>query len=134
MIIGGGALLVALIIYALLDCGRTDRSQVRGVPKPAWILLIIIFPVIGALLWLFLGKQRRPSTSFGPVTPQPRQAPDDDAEYLKFLDARAKREAESRRREEEREAELNAQLDEELRKMRQQRHNKNEEGENPPSL
>lgn len=128
MIIGGGALLAALIIYALIDCARTDALKVRGVPKTVWFLIIVVFPIIGALLWLFLGKQPQASSSFGTVKPKAPQAPDDDVAYLRYLDARAKREADSRRREEEREAELDAKIDEELKKLNRENKEKPEDG------
>lgn len=119
LIIGVGALLVGLIIYAIIDCIRTDHSRVKTLPKPAWMLIIIFFPVVGALLWLFAGKSRYTS-SFGPVAPrQTPKAPDDDEDYLRYLGNRSKRQAQQRRQEEEREAELNRRLDEELRKKRE---------------
>ncbi len=101
LIIGAGALLVGVVIFALVDCARTEASRVRALPKAGWLAVILLFPVVGALLWLFLGK-RRGASSFGPVVQQdvPR-APDDDPEYLKFLESRARRQAESRRRAEQ---------------------------------
>lgn len=124
MIIGTAAALLALIIYALIDCARTESSRLKGVSKPGWIFIIILFPVIGALMWLFLGKHPENRSSFGPAAPKVPKAPDNDTEYLNFLDARAKREAESRRREEEHEAELDAKLDAELRRIEEERRSK----------
>lgn len=102
LIIGAGALLVGVVIFALVDCARTEASRVRALPKAGWLAVILLFPMVGALLWLFLGKRRGASSSFGPVVQQdvPR-APDDDPEYLKFLESRARRQAESRRRAEQ---------------------------------
>ena len=50
LIIAAGALLVGLSIYALLDVARTDRSRIRALPKPAWFLIALLFPVIGPVL------------------------------------------------------------------------------------
>lgn len=130
MIIGLGALLLALVIYALIDCARTATDRVRGLPKAAWLLIIVLFPIIGALLWLFLGKLPSRS-SFGPVVSRPAKAPDDDPEYLSYLDARRRREAETRRREEEREAELDALIDQELEKKRRKDTKDSPEGTSP---
>ena len=35
-------LVFGLTIYALIDCARTDESQVKTLPKWGWLLLIII--------------------------------------------------------------------------------------------
>ncbi len=51
-------LAAAVSLYALFDAATSDRDRVRGVSKPAWILLILAVPLIGGLLWLFVGKER----------------------------------------------------------------------------
>lgn len=70
----GGIVAIAFTLYALIDAAMADRSRARGISKPAWIIVIILLPVIGGLLWFFLGR--------GPVgsTPQVR-APDDDPRF-----------------------------------------------------
>ena len=35
-------LVFGLTIYALIDCARTDESQIKTLPKWGWLLLIII--------------------------------------------------------------------------------------------
>jgi hypothetical protein len=35
-------LVFGLTIYALIDCARTDESQIKNLPKWGWLLLIII--------------------------------------------------------------------------------------------
>lgn len=67
-------LLVILTLYALIDAIFTPRSLVRGVSKSIWILLIVILPVIGSVLWFVVGKPRRFN---GRVI-----GPDDDPEFL----------------------------------------------------
>jgi hypothetical protein len=57
-----GIVFVALFlfwIWALLDCIATDSSMCRNLPKPMWIILIIILPDIGSLIWLLLGRPER---------------------------------------------------------------------------
>ncbi|MFW0178497.1 PLD nuclease N-terminal domain-containing protein [Rothia sp. CCM 9418] len=83
MIIGSIALLIGIIIYSFIDCIRTDNERVKVFPKPVWFLAILIFPLAGALLWLFFGKHA--SSQFS------SKAPDNDEEFLKYLEARAKR-------------------------------------------
>lgn len=70
----GGIVAVAFTLYALIDAAMSDRRRARGISKPAWILVIILLPVIGGLLWFFLGR--------GPIVNPPKvQAPDDDPRF-----------------------------------------------------
>jgi hypothetical protein len=48
-------------IWALLDCIATDSSMCRNLPKTFWIILILILPDIGALVWVLLGRPERAS-------------------------------------------------------------------------
>jgi|tagenome__1003787_1003787.scaffolds.fasta_scaffold20935867_4 hypothetical protein len=59
-----GIVFVALFlfwIWALLDCISTDAALCRNLPKPMWIILVLILPDIGSLLWLLLGRPERSS-------------------------------------------------------------------------
>ena len=71
---------VFFTIYALVDCLMTDRRRVRGIPKPLWILVILVVTPIGGILWLALGKDR----SLGELASR-RMGPDDDPAFLKGL-------------------------------------------------
>jgi len=58
--------LVALVllmfwVWALLDCIATDSALCRNLPKPMWIILVLILPDIGALAWLLLGRPEKAS-------------------------------------------------------------------------
>ena len=65
---------VALVLYALVDAAMSDPARARGVSKPVWVVMIVLLPVIGALLWLIIGKSRGPA-------PAPARAPDDDPRF-----------------------------------------------------
>lgn len=67
----GAVVGVALILYALVDAAMSDPARARGVSKPVWVVIIVLLPVIGALLWFLIGKGR------GSV-PAKVKAPDDD--------------------------------------------------------
>lgn len=94
LIIGGAALLLGIWIYSILDAAQTDRLRVRTLPKGAWLAVLVLFPLLGSVLWFWLGRPRKSKYgSFGaPAQGQPPVAPDDDPEFLKFLEARARRE------------------------------------------
>lgn len=64
---------VALILFALVDAAMSDPKRVRGVNKPIWVVLIVLLPIVGALLWFIIGKARGRQTT--------TLAPDDDPSF-----------------------------------------------------
>jgi len=46
-------------IWALLDVISTDGSTCRNLPKPMWIILIVILPLVGGILWLLVGRPEK---------------------------------------------------------------------------
>ncbi|WP_316758807.1 PLD nuclease N-terminal domain-containing protein [Streptomyces herbicida] len=73
-------LVLALWIYAFVDCLNTPEEQVRGLPKVAWVIVILLFGevLVGPVAWLIAGKVRTPG-------PERWVAPDDNPEFLKSL-------------------------------------------------
>jgi len=51
------AVVVLLCLHALVDCVRTPTSRVRHLPKPVWLLLVLMAPVLGGIAWRNLGKR-----------------------------------------------------------------------------
>jgi hypothetical protein len=79
-------LVFGLTIYALIDCARTDESQIKNLPKWGWLLLIIILGpqalAIGPIAYLIAGRNKRK----GGRSPKRRiLPPDDDPDFLKRL-------------------------------------------------
>ena len=103
-----GVILVGFLLFCLLDVITTDGSEVRHLPKIAWILMVVLINPVGGIAWLLVG---RPQADTGSAAGRPRPgrptaggsnrlprtrpssplAPDDDPEFL----------AELRRREQE---------------------------------
>lgn len=105
LIIGGAALIVGLTLYTLLDAVRTPAHEARTLPKWLWVLVTLLFPVVGPLMWLILGRPKAqraagaPRPGFGQRRSAPApsvSSPDDDEEYLRWLKAKAERERRSR--------------------------------------
>lgn len=71
---------IALVVFSLVDLAMTDKSRVRALNKPLWVIVILLLPAIGAVLWLTLGKARR-----GLAGPSRRLGPDDDPTFLNGL-------------------------------------------------
>ncbi|WP_159617839.1 PLD nuclease N-terminal domain-containing protein [Arthrobacter zhaoguopingii] len=96
---------VAVIVYALIECAMTRSNEVRSISKPAWLITILVVPLVGAGLWFLFGRPR-PTRGTRPPRPAPRQptAPDDDPQFLQNLETRRRqqaREQELKRKEEE---------------------------------
>ncbi|MFG2828858.1 PLD nuclease N-terminal domain-containing protein [Streptomyces sp. NPDC048434] len=111
-------LVLALWIYAFIDCLNTPESQVRGLPKVIWVIIILLFGevLVGPVAWLVAGKHRGPATDGGSTPSEWHRnhrtkfvAPDDNPEFLRSLKDESKKdeallkdwEADLRRREEE---------------------------------
>ncbi|WIE62210.1 PLD nuclease N-terminal domain-containing protein [Curtobacterium sp. MCLR17_032] len=46
---------VVLLVFALIDIITRTDSEVRGLPKVAWIILVILLPVVGSIVWFAIG-------------------------------------------------------------------------------
>jgi len=73
-----GFLAAVFYVYSIVSVCLADRLGVRGLPKAAWVVVVVIFPIIGAVLWFAVG--RVDSARGGRVI-----APDDDTEFLSSL-------------------------------------------------
>jgi hypothetical protein len=74
---------IGVTIYAVIDCLRSDDDEIRGLPKPLWLLVIIALPLFGGILWLLFG---RVPTYRSPMSRRYRTVgPDDDLDFLRSL-------------------------------------------------
>ena len=84
-------LTLAVTVYAVVDCIQTDDNQVRGLPKLLWLLLILLFPIVGSIAWFIAGRPQRGTAGRGPTgrgpshRPPPPRGPDDDPDFLRRL-------------------------------------------------
>jgi hypothetical protein len=102
---------VVFMIYAVVDCALFDRLRIRGLSRGWWIVVILLVPVIGAVLWFVIGRGRATRTTRSGGTRGAPVAPDDDTDFLKRLDRDAEQEERIRRLEQEL-ADLDVELDE----------------------
>lgn len=81
--------LLAFTVYCVVDAIQTDEHRVRGLPKPMWVLMTLLFPVAGGLAWLIAGRPTSILETLlgGPRSQGPRGplGPDDDPDFLKDL-------------------------------------------------
>ncbi|MEO3745438.1 PLD nuclease N-terminal domain-containing protein [Plantactinospora sp. B5E13] len=110
---------LVLAVVALISCLSAEEDEIRALPRIAWVLIILFFPLVGSIAWFVAGRpQPAPGSGAAGLRPSGggagrghRQvAPDDDPEFLRSLDEnRAKQdrqmfdrwEQDLRRREEE---------------------------------
>ena len=60
-----GLVNIALFIASLVDIIRIPEDRVKFLPKMVWIIVVILLPFIGSLLWWIIGREyeQRPVTS-----------------------------------------------------------------------
>jgi len=118
-------LAVGVTIYALVDCWNSSDDEVRGLPRLAWLLLIVLAPPVGGIAYLVGGH-----TGAGDPRPgRPRfVAPDDDPDFLRQLDQRRRRAAAEERH---REAQLRKEREKERkdREKAERQHRKERQGD-----
>ena len=94
---------LGLTIFCLIDCLQSDERDVRNLPRWAWLLLVLLFPIVGGIAWLVAGRPlrgARPAHAVGDPDDldalgdlpgsSPRHAPrpigpDDDPAFLREL-------------------------------------------------
>ncbi len=88
--------LLVVFVYGLIDLIRTDARLARGISKPAWIVVQVVLPVLGAVLWFLIGRPRGGAAPAASSYRHPT-APDDDPEFLRNLELRRRNQAEADR-------------------------------------
>ncbi|WP_439592124.1 PLDc N-terminal domain-containing protein [Microbacterium sp.] len=61
-------LVIGVMVFSLVDIIRRDDFQVKHLPKTFWIIIVILLPLIGSVLWFTLG---RVYPEDGPRMPRP---------------------------------------------------------------
>ncbi|MFF5210276.1 PLDc N-terminal domain-containing protein [Streptosporangium sp. NPDC000396] len=86
--------LLAFWLYCLFDAITTPDEEARNLPKLLWVIIVVLLPLGGGLLWLLLGRPVGPraphalSPGDRPSSPGAPKGPDDDPDFLRDLDRR----------------------------------------------
>ena len=74
-------ILAAIIFWvvSIVDCAVQPPTRHQGVSKPTWMVIVILLPVIGGILWFVLGRRRAGGVAVIAT------APDDDLVFLNSL-------------------------------------------------
>lgn len=89
-----GLVAIAFWVFTIVDCAVQPPARHRGVSKPVWILIVVLIPVLGGILWLIVGRARGSAVAA-------RRAPDDDPEFLGRIGTISDQDERIRRLEEE---------------------------------
>ena len=74
---------LALTLYTFVECAMRDDSQIKKIPKWGWLLVILFLQPIGGIVYLVIGRVRRPR---GPKPGKKRIIPpDDDPDFLRSI-------------------------------------------------
>ncbi|NUR88974.1 MAG: PLDc_N domain-containing protein [Nonomuraea sp.] len=92
-----GLATLVLWLYCLFDVITTPEASCRNLPKIAWVIIVLLFPLVGSVIWLVAGRPERASQparpSAFPEYDRPGRFaasnPDDDEEFLRRLRERA---------------------------------------------
>ncbi|MFE2296305.1 PLD nuclease N-terminal domain-containing protein [Streptomyces sp. NPDC059452] len=82
---------LALTIYAFIDCLNTSEEDTKHLPKIAWVFIILLFWIVGPVVWLVAGKARHNAAGGVGASSWQRGrrtqwvAPDDNPDFLKSL-------------------------------------------------
>lgn len=54
-----GPVVLVLWIFCVFDVITSRGDGVRHLPKWGWLVLVLLFPLVGSLVWLLAGRPRR---------------------------------------------------------------------------
>lgn len=89
---------IVLAVCALISCLSAEEGDIRALPRIAWVLIILFFPLVGSIAWFVAGRESgagRPRTAWpvGNGFAERRRrpvAPDDDPEFLRSIEERSR--------------------------------------------
>jgi heme/copper-type cytochrome/quinol oxidase subunit 2 len=78
---------IGVQIYALIDVARTPQESFTQWHKWVWLIIVILFGLIGSLFWVVWGRRRNGNGGNGPRRPRPGKdlPPDDNPDFLRNL-------------------------------------------------
>ncbi|HZE65620.1 MAG TPA: PLD nuclease N-terminal domain-containing protein [Sporichthyaceae bacterium] len=98
---------LALFVYCVINVIQTPEGEIRNLPKVVWLLIVLVFPLVGSVAWLVAGRpeggRQSPSAYERPAPTYPeydrpgRAAAADPAKDEEFLRQVRERAEEQRR-------------------------------------
>ncbi len=81
------AVVTIFTVFTTVFAASASKNEVRLLPKWIWILVCLLVPGVGGILYLSLGRPKpsAPGAGFGSGGRTRTVAPDDDPEFLRRL-------------------------------------------------
>ena len=117
-----GLIVLVVWVAALIDVIVAEEYRVRHLPKVVWVLIVILLPLVGSIIWFLVGRPEGVAASPPARTtgfPEYERPEYNDSEYRAAIAARE--DAEFRRRARER-----------AQEQRRRAQEKNGSGDNEP--
>lgn len=123
---------IVLAVCALISCLSAEEGEIRALPRIAWVLIILFFPLLGSIAWFVAGRETagarpRPAwpmgNGFAERKPARPVAPDDDPEFLRSIEERSRRQ----------DSELFRRWEEDLRRREEDLRRREGEEDRPPA-
>ena len=73
------------LLYAFIHCAMKDESEIKNLPKWAWLLLILLAPPFGGIGYFIAGYNRGKGGGFKKGPKRRILPPDDDPDFLRKL-------------------------------------------------
>ena len=67
-----GPLILLLWIFCVIDVIMARDDEVQHLPKVGWLILVLLFPLVGSVAWLAAGRPRQAAAR---ARPYERQVP-----------------------------------------------------------
>ncbi|WP_083527994.1 PLD nuclease N-terminal domain-containing protein [Curtobacterium ammoniigenes] len=56
LLVAGAVALLAFVVFTVVDTATISASRIRALNRVVWILLELVLPILGAVLWFALGR------------------------------------------------------------------------------
>lgn len=59
--------ILLITVAVLVDVLTRPDSQIKHLPKLAWFVVVLLFPIVGSLVWLLAGREWAPLPEYKPM-------------------------------------------------------------------
>jgi hypothetical protein len=87
----GILLLFGLVVYSVIGIVRSEDSERLNVPRALWVLLVVLVPLLGSIVWIAVSTTHRATQPPARRASRGPSAPDDDDEFLWRIDEERRR-------------------------------------------
>lgn len=54
-----GPIIFVVWLFCVIDVIQRREDEVRHLPKVAWLVIVLLFPLVGSIAWLLAGREPR---------------------------------------------------------------------------